>query len=170
MKTKRFPKASVSPQRQPTRWAAESRFRPRVVYSRDDAFGAGEQADKRVKVVIAEDDYLVASQMEEALAEAGFNVVAVVSTAEEAIKAATEGQVSLVLMDVRLGGKRDGVDAAIELFGQHGIRSVFATAHADPDIRKRAEKAMPAGWLQKPYSMASLVTTVRRALDGRGKH
>jgi len=70
-----------------------------------------------------------------------------------------------VVMDVRLAGERDGIDTALALSAEHGIRCVFATAHHDEHARRRAEPAAPLGWLAKPYTMASLVTIVRRALD-----
>ncbi len=132
------------------------------VYARDDFSGAGRH--DQAKLLLVEDDYLVASQMETALTDAGFAVAEVVASAEEAISAATH-QVDLVVMDVRLAGCRDGVDAAVELFDRHGIRSIFATAHCDAEIRRRAAPAKPLGWLQKPYSMSSLVAVVRGALD-----
>ena len=67
-------------------------------------------------------------------------------------------------MDVRLGGERDGIDAALELFGSHGIRCVFATAHYDPRTRARADPAAPLAWVPKPYTMAALIVAIRRAL------
>ena len=54
---------------------------------------------------------------------------------------------------------------AIELYRDHAIRCLFATSHADARARLRAEPANPLGWLQKPYTMTSLVGLVRRALD-----
>ena len=72
---------------------------------------------------------------------------------------------ALVLMDIRLAGTRDGIDAALDLSRTHGIRCVFATAHSDVDARMRALPADPLGWLQKPYTVASLVEMVRQALD-----
>ena len=119
---------------------------------------------ERTRIVIAEDDYLVATQMEDALMQAGFQPAAVVASAEEAVKAAVDNRVALVVMDIRLAGKRDGVDAAIELFQKHGMRCIFATAHVDAAVRQRAEAAQPLGWLQKPYSMTSLIELVREAL------
>ena len=67
-------------------------------------------------------------------------------------------------MDVRLSGRRDGIDTAIELFRNHDIPCVFATAHADAEARTRAAPAKPRGWLQKPYSMPDLVTLVRQVV------
>jgi DNA-binding NarL/FixJ family response regulator len=53
----------------------------------------------------------------------------------------------------------------VEIFRKLGIRCIFATAHCDRDVLERAQPAMPLGWLQKPYSMVSLVNAVRRALS-----
>jgi hypothetical protein len=53
-----------------------------------------------------------------------------------------------------------GRPAAVESFKTYGIRSVFATGHSDAEIRKRAEVARPLAWLQKPYSMSSLVRQI----------
>src|SRR5579885_3182109 len=103
----------------------EPAFRPRIVYSRDDARGSARQPREPVKVLVAEDDYLVGMQMEQALTDAGFAVAATVATAEEAIEKAAAEDVALVIMDIRLAGRRDGVDAALELFERHGIRVFF---------------------------------------------
>lgn len=167
MTIQRSVKRSALPWTEPPRQAIARPFRPRMVFARDDSLYAGKRPDEPTKVLVVEDDYLVGSQVESALTDAGFKVAGVISSAEEAIEVAETRGVALVIMDVRLAGPRDGVDAAIELFKRHGIRSVFATAHADPETRKRAEGAMPLGWLQKPYSMSSLVTVVRAALKPR---
>ncbi len=116
------------------------------------------------RLVVVEDDFLVASQIEAALTDAGFDIAGVAASASEAIALAASKRPALCVMDIRLAGTRDGIDAAIEIFKTLGIRCIFATAHADPGIRSRAEKAVPLGWLQKPFSMASLVEAVRTAL------
>ena len=70
----------------------------------------------------------------------------------------------LVVMDIRLAGDRDGIDTALELFRSHGIRCIFASAYSDQEAQRRAAPAAPLGWLQKPYTMASLTAKVREAL------
>jgi two-component system, response regulator PdtaR len=70
----------------------------------------------------------------------------------------------LAVMDIRLAGQRDGVDAALEMLKACGIRCVFATAHHDAETRARAEKAAPLGWLSKPYQLDSLISMVAAAL------
>jgi len=124
----------------------------------------GRQAETAGGVLIVEDDFLIAMQTESALSDAGISVIGIAATAEEAVLLARQHRPLLAVMDVRLAGRRDGVDAAGELFRELGIRCIFATAHDDQLIRSRAEPFAPLGWLAKPYTMASLVAYVQRAL------
>jgi two-component system, response regulator PdtaR len=119
-----------------------------------------------MSILIVEDDYLVALQMETALTEAGLESVGIATTAEEAIELAASQRPALAVIDIRLASARDGIDAAIVLLREHGIRCIFATAHHDVHTRSRAALASPLGWLQKPYSMESLVQVVRQTLNG----
>ena len=143
---------------------------PQLVHARDDAQAeartAGSDPDSATaaRLLIVEDDFLVALAAEAALREAGFEVIGMVDSAEDAIAMASAQRPSLVIMDVRLSGRRDGIDTAIELFRNHDIPCVFATAHADAEARTRAAPAKPRGWLQKPYSMPDLVTLVRQVV------
>ena len=102
-------------------------------------------------------------QAEIALMDAGFAVSGIATTAEEALAFAKQRQPALVVMDIRLAGQRDGIDAARDLFHELGLRCVFATAHDDLETRVRAEPFAPLGWLAKPYTMPSLVKLVREA-------
>jgi two-component system, response regulator PdtaR len=139
-------------------------FRPRIVFAREDGTAAGRHTSVPPRIAIVEDDFLIAWQAETALSEAGFTVVGVVGSAEEALRLVEEQHPSLVLMDIRLAGERDGIDAAIELFERHGTRCVFATAHHDAAARARAERAKPLAWLPKPYAMASVVAVMHEAV------
>jgi DNA-binding NarL/FixJ family response regulator len=123
------------------------------------------EAEKPVRILIVEDDFFVATDLEQTLQQEGFETVGIATTAEEAIRLAEATKPHLAIMDIRLAGRRDGIDAAIELQERYGIPSVFASAHGDDiGMRKRAEKARPAGWLTKPYSTRLAVATVRRVL------
>ena len=122
------------------------------------------------RILIVEDDVLIATQMEAALADACFDVIATVATGNEAIAVARAQAPVLAIVDIRLAGHRNGIDTALELFQSQGIRCIFASAFADREARRRAEPAAPLGWLQKPYTMASLTDAVRTALrEIRGK-
>src|SRR4051812_10670015 len=139
-------------------------FMMRHASAREDGSGAAPRASKGARILIVEDDFLVATQMEMALAEAGFEIVGVAATAEEAIALARQHRPVLGVMDIHLASKRDGVEAALELFEHQKVRCIFATAHHDEDTRKRAGPAAPLGWLAKPYTMAWLIAMVDRAV------
>lgn len=117
-----------------------------------------------MRIVVVEDDYLIASDVVGALTDAGFEVAGVASSAEEVLDLAAKVHPALAVVDIRLSGVRDGLDAARELFVEHGIRCIFATAHQTPEARVRGEAAKPLAWLAKPYVMPTLVDIVRRAV------
>ena len=135
-------------------------------HSAPAAEGGGQetQSSNSDRILIVEDELLIAIQMETALTAAGFQIVGIASTGEEALQLARAQSPTLVVMDIRLAGDRDGIDTAIELFNSHGIRCIFASAHSDQVAQRRAAPAAPLGWLQKPYTMASLTAMVRAAL------
>ena len=61
-------------------------------------------------------------------------------------------------------GRRDGIEAALEMFNACGVRCIFATAHHDPGTRARAAKAAPLGWLPKPYQLDGLISMINAAV------
>jgi DNA-binding NarL/FixJ family response regulator len=133
-------------------------------FAQDDRLGTGKAADAPAQILVVEDDFMIAMQIEAALAEAGFALSGMAVSGEEAIAMATVIPPALALMDIRLAGEMDGVDAALRLFREHGIRCIFATAHHDAEVRRRAAPAEPLGWLQKPYTMPAMLEAVRLAL------
>lgn len=145
--------------------APAPRPQPRVALARDESSGPASSNEAGARVLIVEDDYLVSAEMEAELSAAGYDVVGVAASADEAVRLAARERPHLVVMDIRLEGARDGIDAAIEIFDASGIRSLFASAYHDPETRRRAEPSAPLGWLAKPYTMTSLVAAVRRALQ-----
>ncbi len=115
------------------------------------------------RILIVEDNYFVVRQCESALLGAGYEIVGTAVTADEAVRAAMDRRPELVLMDIYLPGKRDGVDAAVEIFQRLGIRSVFASAPTDAAMKARAESAQPLAWLAKPFNDRKLIATVMSA-------
>ena len=98
-----------------------------------------------------------------ALREAGFDVVGTAASADIALAMAAAGAPELAIMDVRLSGARDGIEAALELYSRFGLRSLFATAHSDPATQARAQPAMPLGWISKPYELEDLIEEILAA-------
>jgi len=160
-----YPKKSVVHRSASDRHVASNYPRPRPTLVSQPGSESDRRADALARILIVEDDFLVAMQMESALTDAGFEVAGIASSCEDAIELASSEQPRLAVMDIRLAGERDGIDTALALFDRHQIRCIFATAHHDEHVRRRAEPAVPLGWLAKPYTMTSLVTMVRRALQ-----
>jgi two-component system, response regulator PdtaR len=156
---------TIGPQIPKLRFAANLDWGPQPHYApSDDKVGV---VGHPVRILVVEDDYFVAVELEHRLQQAGFEVIGIAVTADEAVQIAAAQQPQLVIMDIRLNGPRDGIDAAIALHRDFGIRSIFASAHGDRETRNRAEAAKPLGWLEKPYSPASLISLVNTVLSTR---
>jgi len=125
--------------------------------------GSGDGLLEKPSVLIVEDDFLVASAVESALSDAGYRVVGIAISASEAISLAKLQRPRIAVMDVRLGGDRDGVDTALELFRDYNVRCLFATAHIDGITQARARPASPLGWLGKPYSPDELLEMLAKS-------
>ena len=82
----------------------------------------------------------------------GHVAVAVAVSADQAVAIAERERPDIVLMDIRLLGSRDGIDAAEEIRHRLGIGSIFVTANTDAQTRRRAEAVSPLGFLEKPLT------------------
>ncbi|MDP1616060.1 response regulator [Phenylobacterium sp.] len=102
------------------------------------------------RVLITEDNWLVAGEWQAALEDAGYEVVGLAASAEEALDICSREAPDLILMDIRLLGDRDGVEAAKDARALYDIPSVFVSAHDDAEVRQRAADARPLGWIAKP--------------------
>lgn len=115
-------------------------------------------------VLIVEDDYFVALGLEQSLMDAGFKVAGIAVTVEEAMDLGSRERPDLAIVDIRLAGERDGIEAAIELRWKHSIPCIFATAHGDELTKSRAQKAEPLAWFTKPYAPEDVVSAVKAVL------
>ena len=112
------------------------------------------------KVIVAEDDPVLASVVHATLEAVGHEVVAVVPTGEEAVVLALSAHPDVVVMDVSLAGMMNGIEAARRLRRHSECRVVFHTAHADPEHRGRMLALRNATIVQKPGHIARLVDAV----------
>lgn len=116
------------------------------------------------KILVVEDEAVVARDLEQTLTRLGYNVVGVAQFAAEAVGKAAESHPDLVLMDISLQGDKDGVQAA-EVIGQRfGTPVVFLTAHTDKATVARAQAAKPSGYIVKPFQRDKLHETIAAAL------
>jgi PAS domain S-box-containing protein len=116
------------------------------------------------KVIVVEDEIVLAMELEEKLTEMGYTVVARVTSGEDALSKAEELAPDLVLMDIRLDGEMDGIEAAAQIRQLHYVPIVYLTAYADDKTLKRAKLTEPYGYLVKPYSERELRITIDMAL------
>ena len=108
------------------------------------------------RILIVEDEMFVALDIEAAVIKVGHKVVGFAGTAERAVELADAMRPDLVLMDIRLPGDRDGIDAAIEIRQCFDIPSLIISACSDAETRARAAPARALGFIAKPFDHALL--------------
>jgi two-component system cell cycle sensor histidine kinase/response regulator CckA len=118
------------------------------------------------KILIVEDEGLIALDIASRLEALGHTVAATAGTVEEALEQA-EGA-DIVLMDIRLDGPGDGIEAATRIRERYHVPVIFLTAHADRSTVERAKHAGPYGYIVKPVASASLQTTIEIAIYKHG--
>ena len=109
-----------------------------------------------LKILVVEDEFFIALDVEEQAKSLGHTVVGIAVTADEAIRMAGETRPDIVLMDIRLSGATDGIAAALAIRSQYGIESIFVTANTDPHTLRRAKAIGPLGVLEKPITLERL--------------
>src|SRR5262245_3069710 len=119
---------------------------------------------RKAKIMVVEDEGVVAADIQDCLKGLGYGVSRVASSADAAVQQVSEDQPDLVLMDIQLNGRGDGIDAANRIREQFDIPVVFLTAHADEATLQRAKVTAPFGYILKPYDERELHTTIEIAL------
>lgn len=116
------------------------------------------------RILIVEDEAIVAMQTGKHLSRAGYEVAAALSSGEEAIERFEELKPELVLMDITLRGELDGISTAALLKEKYDVPVIFLTAHTEGNILERAKVTGPYGYIVKPFDMKTLDITVGMAL------
>ncbi len=117
------------------------------------------------RILVVEDERLIAHNLKKILEQTGYEVPASVAYAEEAVELAANGGLDLVLMDVRLKGKMDGIEAAEIIVGRYHIPVVFLTSYTDESNLKRAAATHSYGYLLKPFQAKPLQIAIEMALS-----
>jgi CheY-like chemotaxis protein len=121
------------------------------------AAAARHTADRLPRVMIVEDELLVAWHLESLAREQNLDVCALVPDGDGAIEQATDLDADLILMDIRLAGRMDGIEAARRIREQRETPIIFITAHGDPTTRAQIERVLPGvPVLAKPVTAARL--------------
>jgi len=116
------------------------------------------------RILVVEDEGIVAIELQEILEGLGYDVPVVVATGEEAIEETENTRPDLVLMDITLEGDMDGIEATERIRARFDIPVIYLTAYADDKTLQRAAITEPAGYLLKPFDEGELRTTIEIAL------
>lgn len=118
----------------------------------------------KVKILVVEDERIVAKDIQNTLKNLDYDVPAIASTGEDAIEKAKELRPDIVLMDIVLKGEMDGIEAAKIIRNEFRIPIIYLTAYEDEDTLERAKITEPLGYILKPFEERDLHTTLEMAL------
>jgi signal transduction histidine kinase len=118
----------------------------------------------QARIMVVEDEGILAMDIQSKLESNGYQVPALATSGEEAVEQAAEVRPDLILMDIRLAGAMDGVEAAKLVRDRLNIPVVYLTANSDDATLQRAKMTGPFGYLLKPFSAKELYTTIEIAL------
>jgi len=121
--------------------------------------------DYKPKILIAEDEKIIAIDIEMTLTRFGYEVIAIVKNALEAIQKAEESKPDLILMDIMLGGYLDGIEAAKIISFRHNIPIIYLTALTDENTLLRANVKEPYQFLTKPFKEDDLKYAIDKTLS-----
>jgi len=116
------------------------------------------------KLLIVDDEIVIAMDLEERLSEIGYQVVGTASSGREAVSLSHELAPDLVLMDIVMPGEMDGIAAAERIRDETDIPFIFTTAYADRELIDRAKSVLPLGYIIKPFCNAQITAAVEVAL------
>ena len=119
---------------------------------------------ENTKIIIVEDEYIIAKDIEKTLEFLGYDVLMIYSSGEEFLKNVKDCLPDLVIMDILLAGNLTGIETAAKLNKERSIPVIFLTAHAEKERIEEAKKAGTYGYLIKPYKDKELETTIEITL------
>ena len=118
----------------------------------------------KIKILVVEDEAIVAQDLKNSLEILGYEIPAISTSGEEAIKNALELSPDLVLMDIMLKGDMDGIEAISRIRKKIDLPVIYLTAYADEETLKRAKTTTPLGYILKPFDERELHTAIEIGL------
>ena len=118
----------------------------------------------RAHILVVDDEVIVGQGIRRNLERLGYHVSAVAISGQEAIQRAGDLRPDLVLMDIRLSGEMDGVEAAARIREGLNVPVVYLTAMVDEETLRRAKVTKPYGYLLKPFELEDLGNTIELSL------
>ncbi|MCC6412125.1 MAG: response regulator [Saprospiraceae bacterium] len=120
---------------------------------------------KKIRVLIVEDEPIIAADLEDRLTEMGFEIVGQSASGEQALLLFEKGNLDLVLMDIQLEGALDGIQTAQKMLAKQPLPIIYLTSNADDATFNRAKNTLPAAFLTKPFRGKDLQHAIELAIS-----
>ncbi|MBF0568033.1 MAG: diguanylate cyclase [Nitrospirae bacterium] len=119
----------------------------------------------KARILLVEDEGIVALEIKNRLLKMGYEIAETISRGEDAYEVARRTNPDLILMDIKLKGQVDGIEAAVRLRGELDIPVIYLTAYSSDELRDRALKTCPSGYIIKPFKETELNILIKLALQ-----
>ncbi len=123
------------------------------------------ESKQKVKILIIEDEMIIAADLSLQLTKLGYDIIAIHTKAETALETLAANRPNIILMDVILAGKIDGIEAATQILNTSQIPVIFLTSNTDDATFQRALEAKPLAFVAKPFRISELERTLKLALN-----
>ena len=120
---------------------------------------------QRIKVLIVEDEVIIAEEIKELLLKNGCEVVAQAEDAESALHSVKNEIIDIALLDININGSMDGIDLAKRILKDHRCAIIFLTAFSDEHFTRRAKEVKPAAYIVKPFEERNLIIAIEMAFN-----
>lgn len=124
---------------------------------------------KRPRIMIVEDEWIIANDIKNCLVDLGYMVTSIVATGQEAVTAAAADKPDLILMDIMLRGEMNGIDAAREIRKKQRLPIIYLTAYDNQYLVEQAKQTENYGYLLKPFKDRELHIAIDLALHKAAK-
>lgn len=118
-----------------------------------------------IKILVVEDEMVIGANISLQLSNLGYEVTGIIPRGEEALLHIHENQPDLVLMDINLKGKLDGIETALQMQKKHDIPIIYLTANADEAHFNRAKATKPYAFISKPYKKLDLQRAIELTIN-----
>jgi CheY-like chemotaxis protein len=124
---------------------------------------------KRPRIMIVEDEWIIANDIKNCLVDLGYMVTSIVSTGKDAVETAAADQPDLILMDIMLKGEMNGIEAAKEIRKKQRLPIIYLTAYDNQYLVEQAKQTDNYGYLLKPFKDRELHIAIDLALHKASK-
>ena len=125
--------------------------------------GQASGVNQPLSVLVVEDEAVVARDLQRSLGDMGYDVIAAVTSGDEALRATSRRVPDVVLMDIRIAGDKDGIATASLLNARYQVPVIYMTAYADVETVTRAAQSGPYGYIVKPFTSREVRSAIEVA-------